>query len=121
MELSGFRIARRPVTNAEYLAFMAAGGYERQELWTDAGRHWLAQGRDTAPWQWRSDPAGHWFEAASVHSKSKYVCQDSKGFASITGVFLRTARRVFAVPWDSVVLRRTFFLTTFFFSGTRRR
>jgi iron(II)-dependent oxidoreductase len=65
VELSGFRIAKGPVTNAEYLAFMEAGGYERQELWTDEGRHWrLAQRRDTAPWQWHKDPAGHWYEVA---------------------------------------------------------
>ena len=65
VELSGFRIAKRPVTNAEYLAFMEAGGYESQELWTDEGWHWrLAQRRDTAPWQWHKDPAGHWYEVA---------------------------------------------------------
>jgi hypothetical protein len=29
VELSGFRIARRPVSNAEYLAFMETGGYRR--------------------------------------------------------------------------------------------
>jgi len=64
VELSGFRIAKRPVTNAEYLAFVEAGGYARQELWTDEGRDWLAQNRDTGPWHWRPDPEGHWYEVA---------------------------------------------------------
>ena len=42
-ELSGFAIARRPVTNATWVAFMEDGGYARRELWTDAG------------WQWRTE------------------------------------------------------------------
>jgi iron(II)-dependent oxidoreductase len=64
VELSGFRIAKRPVTNAEYLAFMEAGGYERQDLWTDEGRGWPAQSKVAAPWQWRRDPEGNWYEMA---------------------------------------------------------
>ncbi len=33
----GFKLARYPVTNAEYAAFIKAGGYERQEWWTPNG------------------------------------------------------------------------------------
>ena len=38
--LAAFAIARRPVTNAAWVAFMEDGGYVRRELWTDAGWRW---------------------------------------------------------------------------------
>ena len=40
VELSGFAIARRPVTNSTWVAFMEDGGYARRELWDDAGWAW---------------------------------------------------------------------------------
>jgi len=40
VELSGFRIARRPVTNASWLRFSEGGGYERREWWSDEGWAW---------------------------------------------------------------------------------
>ena len=50
--LQGFEIARRPVTNAEYLAFIEDGGYGRPELWLSDG--WNVRCRDgwTAPMHW---------------------------------------------------------------------
>jgi ergothioneine biosynthesis protein EgtB len=49
----GFELASRPVTNAEYLAFMSNGGYERPELWLSDG--WaVRQARGwTAPLYWQ--------------------------------------------------------------------
>jgi len=50
--IDAFEIASRPVTNGEYLEFIAAGGYERPELWLSEG--WdvrTAQGWD-APSYW---------------------------------------------------------------------
>ncbi len=48
-----FEIGRYPVTNGEYLDFMAAGGYDDGRLWTDAGLHWKAQAGLAAPQYWR--------------------------------------------------------------------
>jgi iron(II)-dependent oxidoreductase len=39
-----FRIARTPVTNAEYLAFVQAGGYGEAKFWSPAGWRWLTTG-----------------------------------------------------------------------------
>jgi len=61
VELSSFRIARLPVTNAEFLGFMADGGYERPELWDAEGGAWLAATPVGAPWHWRQDGAGRWY------------------------------------------------------------
>ena len=80
VELANFRIARRPVTNAEYLGFMTAGGYARPEFWDAAGQDWLracqaqgqaqspaqaqaqgqAQATAQAPWHWRQNDRGDW-------------------------------------------------------------
>ncbi len=43
VHVDAFQIARRPASNAELLAFAAAGGYERRELWSEHG------------WSWRCD------------------------------------------------------------------
>jgi len=40
-ELPHFRAARRLVSNAEFLAFVTAGGYRDESLWTEEGRGWL--------------------------------------------------------------------------------
>jgi ergothioneine biosynthesis protein EgtB len=44
--LQGFRLASRPVSNGEYLAFIADGGYDRSDLWLSDG--WAA--RQDAGW-----------------------------------------------------------------------
>jgi iron(II)-dependent oxidoreductase len=46
VDVPPFRIARAPVTNAEYAAFVAAGGYRRRELWSHEGWRWLQQNRE---------------------------------------------------------------------------
>ena len=62
VELNAFRIARRPVSNAEYLAFIDDGGYATAGWWDDVGWHWRTQGVVAAPWQWRRDADDHWYE-----------------------------------------------------------
>lgn len=55
VELSGFRIAKRPVSNAEFLAFMAGGGYREDHLWSEEGRRWRDGSGTAAPLHWRRD------------------------------------------------------------------
>src|SRR5699024_1022889 len=50
---AGGRIARHPVTNAQYLALMEDGGYQRAELWSAAGWAWLRDRRVNCPAAWR--------------------------------------------------------------------
>lgn len=61
MLLAPFWIDATPVTNGAYLAFMEAGGYDRSELWSEAGRAWLAETGATAPMHWRK-VGGEWHE-----------------------------------------------------------
>jgi iron(II)-dependent oxidoreductase len=59
-EVAPFVIGRRPVTNAEHLAFMADGGYARRELWTDEGWAWREAEGAEAPAYWERDGEGGW-------------------------------------------------------------
>ncbi|MBX5455190.1 MAG: SUMF1/EgtB/PvdO family nonheme iron enzyme [Acidobacteriia bacterium] len=45
VEVRPFRIARAPVSNAEFLAFIEDGGYRQRRFWDEAG------------WQWRTEAA----------------------------------------------------------------
>lgn len=55
-----FDIDRYPVTNARFAAFIAAGGYERNEHWTKEGWSWRADVDNAAPQGWHRDGDGGW-------------------------------------------------------------
>ena len=55
MVLPAFLIDRTLVTNGRYLEFMADNGYAREELWSEAGRRWLAESGATSPKYWTRD------------------------------------------------------------------
>ena len=44
VEVKPFRIARAPVTNSEFAAFVDDGGYRREEFWSHEGWRWLQSG-----------------------------------------------------------------------------
>ena len=58
-EVAPFRIARAPVTNAEFAGFVADRGYERGELWSDEGWAWRAGVQAGHPLYWVAD-RGDW-------------------------------------------------------------
>jgi ergothioneine biosynthesis protein EgtB len=51
-------VRRQLVTNAEYLAFMADGGYERYAFWHAEGWDWLRTLPQRAPLYWQRDAEG---------------------------------------------------------------
>ena len=59
--LAAFALATKPVTNAEYLAFIEAGGYQNAELWLSDGWARLAEQSRGAPFYWRKGEQG-WSE-----------------------------------------------------------
>jgi ergothioneine biosynthesis protein EgtB len=61
VELEPFAVARNPVTNGEFLDFVEAGGYERDELWLPEGRVWRVAARAAAPRYW-TRRGGVWLE-----------------------------------------------------------
>lgn len=58
--LRPFRLASRPVTCGEYLAFMQDDGYRRPELWLSEGWTAVQQEGWQAPAYWRTDEDGGW-------------------------------------------------------------
>ncbi len=53
--LEPFELADRPVSNGEYHAFIADGGYERHELWLAEGWAWIKGKAITHPLYWYRD------------------------------------------------------------------
>lgn len=60
IELAPFRIARAPVTNAEFAAFVDEGGYRRREFWCDAGWAWREGQGAERPVYWLAKRDGLW-------------------------------------------------------------
>jgi ergothioneine biosynthesis protein EgtB len=56
--LHRYALASRSVTNGEYLAFIADGGYRRPELWLSEGWVWINAHQVDAPLYWRRDGGG---------------------------------------------------------------
>jgi iron(II)-dependent oxidoreductase len=56
-----FAMARAPVTNAEFSAFVGEDGYRRRELWSEAGWQWRERHAAEAPAYWISQD-GAWMQ-----------------------------------------------------------
>jgi len=59
VDLPAFWIDVHPVTNGEYMAFIADGGYGNRDLWTDAGWAWRCEDGTGTPAYWLRDD-GRW-------------------------------------------------------------
>lgn len=55
VDLSSFRIGRVPVTNGEWRAFIADGGYREPNWWSEAGWAHRVEAGLVAPMFWRAD------------------------------------------------------------------
>jgi gamma-glutamyl hercynylcysteine S-oxide synthase len=55
-----FRIAKSPVTNADFAAFVDDGGYRRAEFWSSAGWQWRQRTGAERPVYWRAKDGGSW-------------------------------------------------------------
>jgi len=62
VQVAPFRISATPVTTAQYLAFVEAGGYQERSLWNDAGWEWRRQAQAEGPVYWQRQPQGGWLE-----------------------------------------------------------
>lgn len=58
--LAPFAIARAPVTNAEFAAFVEARGYHTREFWSDAGWAWRERRGAERPVYWQDKRDGVW-------------------------------------------------------------
>lgn len=58
--LEPFRVAKAPVTNADYALFVEDGGYGIREFWSDAGWAWRQQAGAERPVYWNPKHDGVW-------------------------------------------------------------
>ncbi len=59
VKVAPFALASTQVSNGEYVDFVEAGGYERDDLWTANGWQWRQQAKASAPRYWRKE-GGQW-------------------------------------------------------------
>ena len=72
VELRAFRLARHPVTRAQFAAFMADGGYARREIWSDAGWAWRGSENIERPFHWKADAPDHPVAGVSAHEAEAF-------------------------------------------------
>lgn len=60
VEIAPFAIARAPVTQAEFAAFVEDGGYRRRDLWDADGWRWREATNANHPVYWQRQQAGRW-------------------------------------------------------------
>ncbi len=95
--LAPFRIARSLVTNGDWLAFMADGGYRRPELWLSDGWAAVQAHGWTAPDYWRGEGDDWWVftlagpQAIDPHAPVRHVSfYEADAFARWSGKRLPT-------------------------------
>ncbi|MGA9525698.1 MAG: ergothioneine biosynthesis protein EgtB [Myxococcaceae bacterium] len=60
VELAPFFLDTAPVSNADFGAFIEAGGYRDPRLWSEDGWRFVQEQRLEAPLYWRRDGSGSW-------------------------------------------------------------
>jgi iron(II)-dependent oxidoreductase len=78
--LAPFRIAKAPVTNSEFAAFVEEGGYRRREFWTAEGWFWRERAGAQRPVYWLPNDGERWFwrrndavEPLAPHAPATFV------------------------------------------------
>ena len=110
VSLAPFAIDAYPVTNAEYVEFIEAGGYRRQEFWSPAGQAWLVESGALAPAYWERRQGTWWSRVMDLEgpvAPDHPVCHvnfhEAEAFASHRGKRLPTeAEWETAATWDPV-------------------
>jgi iron(II)-dependent oxidoreductase len=62
VDVATFRIARAPVTNAQYAEFVEAGGYRDDSFWSAEGIRFRAQAQARMPLYWKPATGGGFLE-----------------------------------------------------------
>jgi len=115
VDVPAFRIARFPVTNGEWLAFIAAGGYDEARWWSPQGWAHRQEEGLVAPLFWSPDGAGGWVrrrfgvaEEVPLDEPVQHVCwHEAQAYARWAGGRLPTELEwEKACAWDPAVGRR---------------
>ena len=111
VDLPAFRIARVPVSNGEWQAFIDAGGYDQPQWWSERGwRHRVDAGLER-PLFWSPDGSRRRFghvEEIPADEPVQHVCfHEAEAYAAWAGARLPTEQEwEKACAWDPVAGRR---------------
>ena len=106
--LAPFWIDVTPVTNGEYLSFIAAGGYQDRAYWSDDGWEWVNESAARAPKYWSRGGDG-WISRSMDRTRPGdpghpviHVCYyEAEAFAKFAGKRLPTEQEwEAAASWD---------------------
>lgn len=104
--VESFTIASRLVSNADYLAFMNAGGYRSSQYWLDDGWQWCCEHDIHAPLYWVKQD-GQWYEFTLTGlqplSLEQPVCHISYFEAAAYAVW-QNCRLVTEYEWELAAL-----------------
>ncbi|SHG15578.1 iron(II)-dependent oxidoreductase [Jatrophihabitans endophyticus] len=111
VDLAAFRIARVPVTNAEYQRFVDAGGYDEPRWWSARGWAHRQEAGLTAPQFWLGDGSRRRFgsvEALVPDEPVQHVCFfEAEAYAAWAGARLPSEQEwEKACVWDPELGRR---------------
>jgi iron(II)-dependent oxidoreductase len=108
VETKAYLIGRYPVTNGEYLEFVASGGYENRDLWTEEGWNWKVEAGLVAPMYWERSGSG-WQRRTSLgsgplealHPVIHVCCHEAEAYARFASARLPAeAEWEKAAAWD---------------------
>jgi len=60
VKVAPFSISKTAVTNAQFAEFVAEGGYQRREMWSEAGWRWRRNASAEHPVYWKPLSGGRW-------------------------------------------------------------
>jgi iron(II)-dependent oxidoreductase len=60
VDIQPFAMARAPVTQQEFAAFVDDGGYREGRFWSETGWRWREEAAAVHPVYWQREPGGRW-------------------------------------------------------------
>lgn len=107
-ELEPFWIDVMPVTNGDFMTFMAAGGYGNREVWSEQGWQWLKASQAQMPRHWVWQDGAWWIRWMGRDAPLDLTCPvsqvslyEAEAFAAFVGKRLPTELEwETAAGWD---------------------